>query len=252
MDIKNIDLPEKPIEKKYIIAYVDLLGTQELLSNKDTDDIFEHIYYSYLTATKLLPNLEKLNLDLMQFKVFSDNILVAYPVENVDNKETVYEAYKRIRTFLYFFLPLFIRKGILFRGAITINNLLINDLMVWGAGLSEAVYLEENIAIYPRIVVGENLLKIFDEYNLEGVEYEEKFSCLKDSDDCVYFDFFDYNDFGAMDGYLPSAKTKIIEKIQKEKTGKNRTKILQKYYWFRNYLNEVEQIYNDVKSNYDM
>ena len=68
----------------------------------------------------------------------------------------------------------------------------------------------------------------------------------------MYFDFFDYNDFGAMDGYLPPAKTKIIEKIQKEKTGKNRTKILQKYYWFRNYLNEVEQIYNDVKSNYDI
>lgn len=252
MDIKNIDLPEKPIEKKYVIAYVDLLGTQELLSNKDTDDIFEHIYYSYLTATKLFPNLEKLNLDLMQFKVFSDNILVAYPVENADNKETVFEAYKRIRTFLYFFLPLFTRKGILFRGAITINNLLINDLMVWGAGLSEAVYLEENIAIYPRIVISENLLKIFDEYKLVGVEYEEKFSCLRDSDDCVYFDFFDYNDFGAMDGYLPPAKSKIIEKIQKEKDGKNRTKILQKYYWFKNYLDEVEQIYNDIKSNYDM
>ena len=252
MDIKNIDLPEKPIEKKYVIAYVDLLGTQELLSNKDTDDIFEHLFYSYLTATKLFPNLEKLNLDLMQFKVFSDNILVAYPVENADNKETVFEAYKRIRTFLYFFLPLFTRKGILFRGAITINNLLINDLMVWGAGLSEAVYLEENIAIYPRIVISENLLKIFDEYKLVGVEYEEKFSCLRDSDDCVYFDFFDYNDFGAMDGYLPPAKSKIIEKIQKEKDGKNRTKILQKYYWFKNYLDEVEQIYNDIKSNYDM
>lgn len=252
MSIKKLDLPEKPIEKKYVIAYVDLLGTQELLSNKDTENVFEHIYYSFLTATKLLPTLEELNLDSMQFKVFSDNILVACPVENTEGKEAVFKAYKKIRKFLYFFLPLFTRKGILFRGAITINNLLINDLMVWGAGLSEAVYLEENIAVYPRIIISESLLKVFDEYNLTGVKYEEKFSCLKDSDDNIYFDFFDYNDFGAMDSYLPHAKTKIIEKIEEEQAGKNRPKVLQKYYWFKNYLNEVEQIYNEVKSNYDI
>ena len=55
-----------------------------------------------------------------------------------------------------------------------------------------------------------------------------------------------------MDSHLPLAKAKIIEKIQKEKGGKNRAKILQKYNWFKNYLDEVEQIYNEVKSNYDI
>ena len=82
MEIKNIDLPPIPVEKDYVIAYIDMLGTQELLSNKDTENVFEHIYYSILTSTKMLPKIEKLNMDLMQFKVFSDNILVAYPVED--------------------------------------------------------------------------------------------------------------------------------------------------------------------------
>ena len=34
MEIKNIDLPPIPVEKDYVIAYIDMLGTQELLSNK--------------------------------------------------------------------------------------------------------------------------------------------------------------------------------------------------------------------------
>jgi hypothetical protein len=252
MEIKNIDLPPIPVEKDYVIAYIDMLGTQELLSNKDTENVFEHIYYSILTSTKMLPKIEKLNMDSMQFKVFSDNILVAYPVEDTKDKKEVFIAYQKIQTFLHFFLSMFVTEGFLFRGAITVNKLLINELMVWGAGLSEVVHLEENVAIYPRVIISEELLKVFDEYNLSDVEFEEKFSCLKDSDDNVYFDFFNYSDWQAMDSHLPLAKAKIIEKIQKEKGGKNRAKILQKYNWFKNYLDEVEQIYNEVKSNYDI
>lgn len=252
MDIRKLGLPSKPIEKDYVIAYIDFLGTKELLSNKDTENVFEYIYYSILASTKVLPRIEELDLESMRFKIFSDNILVAYPVEDTKDKEEVFEAYEKIMIFLYYFLLKFVRRGILFRGAMTINKLLINEIMVWGAGLSEVVDLEEHIAIYPRVILSERLLKVFDEYHLFGTEFEEKFSCLKDFDDIVYFDFFKYNDIKAMDIYLPFAKANITEKIKKEKDEKNRVKILQKYYWFRSYLDIVEQIYNEVKSRQDI
>lgn len=247
MKNENLVFLENPIEREYVIAYIDLLGTQELLSNEDTEKLFEHIYFSVLTSTRLLPGLAELNMGLMKFKVFSDNILVAYPVERIEDKSAVCAAYQKVQVFLSFFLSTLAHDGILFRGGITVNKLQINDLMVWGSGLSEVVYLEENIAIYPRIIVSEKMLEVFSEYASTISELEQRFNCFKDFDGNVYFDFFEYDDIKAMEAHLPLTKVKLAEKIQREKSGKNRVKILQKYYWFENYLEKVQQKYSSLQ-----
>lgn len=244
MSDKVIDIPEKPEEKDYVIAYIDLLGTKELLLNNDSDKVFDTIYYAFVMACKFMPEIEPFQLEELKIKIFSDNILLAYPIGEDYSKESIYFAYKKICRFLYLFLPMFINKGILFRGAITIGELSINEIMVWGKGLSEVVYLEENTAIYPRIILSESLLNVFSEYNLHDVQYEEKFCCLVDFDNCVFFDFFDYNDILNTRKTLRLAKSHINEKISNE----NKPKVLQKYCWFKNYIQRATDIFKEVTS----
>ena len=182
-------------------------------------------------------------------KIFSDNILFAYPINNFAEKEEVFSAYKKMTLVLKFFLSMFVSEGILFRGAITIGKLLINEVMVWGEDLVTVVKLEEKVAIYPRIILSEELLRVFDKFGLSGSHYEKKFSCMKDYDNCVFFDFFDYEDAEAMDSYLPSAIEHIENNIRNEKKRQNRANVLQKYNWFRNYLYDVEKIYTETSDN---
>ena len=245
MKDKVLDLPETPEEKDYVIAYIDLLGTKELLANSSDASVFGDIYYPFLIAGKILPTMRDLKWDNIKIKIFSDNILIAHPVSNPKNKEDVYSAYREVRNFLQFFLSMFANKGILFRGAITVDKLLINDLMVWGKGLSAVVNLEENVAIYPRIVISDDLLKVFDSFGLTGVKFEEKFSCLQDFDDCVFFDFFDYNDFESMESLLELANEYIEKKIQ---TGAS-PRIMQKYRWFKNYIARASEIYEEIRQS---
>lgn len=243
MKDKALNIPETPEEKYYVIAYIDLLGTKELLANKSETVAFGDIYYPFLIAGRIMPNMRELKWDEIKIKIFSDNILIAYEVNNIEDKNNVYSAYKEIEDFLKFFLSMFANKGLLFRGAITVDKLLINDLMVWGKGLSSVVYLEENVAIYPRIIISEDLLNIFDSFGLDGVEFEERFSCLKDFDDCVFFDFFDYYDSKSMDSLLALTSIYIDEKIQNGAP----PRIMQKYRWFKNYIERVSEIYSGVR-----
>ena len=85
------------------------------------------------------------------------------------------------------------------------------------------------MAIYPRIILSEKLLKIFDEFSLSGFQYEIKFSCLKDTDNCVFFNYFNYDDTEAMDSSLYYAKKHIDEAIKNEQCGDNRVKVIQKF-----------------------
>ena len=243
MKNKKLNLPETPEEKDYIIAYIDLLGIKDLLSKNSESAVFENIYYTFLIADRLMPQMN--NWEAIKIKVFSDNILIAFPVNNIDDKYDVYNAYNKLTNFLKFFLPMLANKGFLFRGAITIGKLLINDLMVWGKGLSDVVNLEENVAVYPRIILSENLLEIFDLFKIFGAKFEEKFSCLQDFDDCVFFDFFDYDDFASMDSLLASTSEHIEKKI---KAGAS-PRIMQKYRWFKNYIARAAEIYEDIKQS---
>ena len=101
----------------------------------------------------------------------------------------------------------------------------------------------KDIVEYPRIIISEDLLNIFDSFGLDGVEFEERFSCLKDFDDCVFFDFFDYYDSKSMDSLLALTSIYIDEKIQNGAP----PRIMQKYRWFKNYIERVSEIYSGVR-----
>lgn len=123
----------------------------------------------------------------------------------------------------------------------------INDIMVWGSGLVEAVKIEEQVSIYPRIVMSSKLLDMFSQYGLEKDDFEEKFSCLYDTDGCAFVDYIHYSEMPTALNTLKQSYKIITQRILKESD----FKILQKYNWHKNYLNRAKDIYNEYYGDYE-
>lgn len=237
--IIEVDFPELPKEKTYVVCYMDFLGSKEIIEKGERYDFFENIHDAFYFAIKFESQLKHFR--KLKFQVFSDNILIANEVVDKSNKQEVFDAYKNIITFLKSFVFRFVQRGMLFRGGITLGDIAINEIMVWGNGLVEAVKIEENISIYPRIVISDKLLKIFDLYKLDDYEFEEKFSCLKDTDGCVFVDYINYSEPPTSQITIEEGYLVILEKIKECKS----PKILQKYVWHKNYLIRAKDIHNE-------
>lgn len=140
--------------KPHLIAYIDILGTSEMLASQDYDKFYKAVqdaYQCWIAISKLE--------NTIKVKTFSDNIVFAHPFED----ETKEEKFIKIRDFLnmvYIFQDnLLMENGMLVRGGICIGDLILNDVLVLGPGLIEAYFLESHIATYPRIVVSDAFYK---------------------------------------------------------------------------------------------
>lgn len=238
-NIIEADFPSIPEEKNYVVCYIDFLGAKEIIEKGQQQTFFENIHDAFAFAIKFESKLKVFG--NLEFKVFSDNILIAHKVKDVSDKEQVYRVYNNIIHFLKTFAPRFTQQAILFRGGITLGKAAMNEIMVWGNALVEVVQIEENIAIYPRIVISDKLLNIFNTYDLEDYEFEEKFSCLKDTDGCVFVDYINYSEPPTSQITIEEGYLTILEKIKEC----NSPKILQKYNWHKNYLQRAKEIHNE-------
>lgn len=241
-EIKIIDFPPMPIEDDYIICYIDVLGSKDLISK---GEFFETLYDAFSFALNVESKL-KIFGDLT-FKVFSDNILMAHKIPN-DNNYGWYVAYKNIVDFLKSFLSRFLCSGILIRGGITIGKLAINEVMVWGSGLVEAVKLEENNAVYPKIIISKRLADMLYNYPLTKDEiFDEKFSCFCDTDGSLFIDYIHYSEMPTAETSLRYSHEITCQKIKHEKD----QKVLQKLQWHLNYLERAKDIFNEYYSDFN-
>lgn len=226
---------QRPDESNYIVAYFDVLGTKEYIQKGESEKIFEAIYDIYVMTTKIMSQIKAFNFDSLVFKIFSDNILVAIRTE----KEDVPESYKIIIDFLKMFLNSFLNVGIFFRGGITFSKLAIDDIIVWGKGLTEVVYLEEKIAVYPRIVLSESLAKLLADTVMDTEELEEKYNILEDVDGCCYLDYVIYKEPHS-EKTIKNSYNYTVEKLKTE----TNPSIRQKYKWHLNYLEHAKEKFN--------
>jgi len=126
----------------HIIAYLDMLGAKQMICNDNDFDFLNHLNM-FMEDTISESGGEFFPKEGKKYvKIFSDNILIAIELkendEHRDNKiaalfNTVASIYNEI-----------LRYGYLMRGAIVEGEFFHNDIIVYGKGLVEAVYLEEN------------------------------------------------------------------------------------------------------------
>ncbi len=156
--------------KNHVILFLDILGYKNLIQKCDN----RNIENSYLHKIHdLMANLSiyiekrnadvdkkngKYNLRLSRFKsfIFSDNILFFAPYEN---ETDMHNLYMNLLYGLSEFLVQYTKEDIFFRGAITKGNLYYDDTLhfIFGSGLVKAYELESEMAIYPRVIIDDNL-----------------------------------------------------------------------------------------------
>lgn len=270
------------------VLFIDMLGYQEI-NGKISNDKEANNFLDFMKSNEnefAKQNNESVKegykgqpYDLYEFydiqtTFVSDSLIINYkPKELNDNRVTKDEIIRHSANTLFIILnrlQIFIikclsDKNILIRGGISNKYCSIRDNFAVGEGLIDAYNSESTRAIYPRIVLSENIInnhQIIDSFDMIASKIYKTDSFLKhDGDNVYYLDYLklpirmvfttmlgDLKALSTIDSWLNIHKEKIEEKlkeidlkIQKESDEdkiKFFNKIKNKIVWLKDYHNE--------------
>lgn len=157
-----------------LVAFIDILGFKEIVKQSEKDSSRIELIYSVLSYLKNWEVPKKWNLKFVEIEEdaqkkgierfdirnktnstsFSDSIVVSVKVENDIN-----EVASTLIVNLAYIGAILFEQGILFRGGLTIGNIIHDEHgTVFGQGLIDACKLERNNANYPRIILSDKLI----------------------------------------------------------------------------------------------
>lgn len=215
---------------KHLIAYMDILSGAKLISEDVLDENLNTVAQIY-QLTKNIVNTAKSNLACsIDFKIFSDNILLTL-IPEINDKQ---ESDRSIYNFLYviaFIQMKALERNILLRGGLTIGDIFINKTFSWGKGLLAAIDLEGKKAIVPRIIIDENAKSQIDKMVQRNPE--KIINILQDYDGWLFIDYLSC--WGNQ--HLEAIKKHLLfieDELQKENRN---SQVMHKLLWHKNYCN---------------
>jgi len=222
---------EKLEAKEYIVAYIDILGTKEKIEKEINNEYLNRLKQIYEMAKRFC-NMELFKdskiFPKLYYKIFSDNIVIATEMP----KETYYyvPVIGHIIGFVAIYQAIALYNKILTRGAITIGELYLDDLFIYGKALVEAVELEENVAFYPRAILSSTIKK---NYAIENSEM-----LVMDTDLQVFVNYYSMLT-DTIGNRITNQEVATIKKFLVEERDKNlkNNKVLQKLNWLIQYHN---------------
>ena len=243
----------KPLQSKdCIVAYLDLLGVNEKILNDDDSEtnltIIRKLYDEVIDFQKEKDPSLKI-FQTSKFKIFSDNIVFIQELSNdpknqIDVIEGLFRIFGVISNFQFY---AFINHGWLLRGGIVRGPLYWDKDMLWGKALLTSYHLEDKLAIYPRIIIDEQLHQTL----LKSENPTKDIIRLKmDSDGYYYVDYlnFMFQDEQDPDHMRPIMNKKfpiiknnfggLLSTVPKDTKPESKN-IRAKYRWQINYYNEV-------------
>ena len=198
----------------YIVAYLDVLGATRYME-ADSEQFLNNLNAIYEKALDDVAFTNVVTKKKIDIKIFSDNILIV--VETSKNDVNRVEKIKRIVELAGNIYCNALDYGYLIRGGITEGKFFKNNLFVFGKALVEAVKLEENIAIYPRIIVQEELIHLIPQY------------IMLDNDGEWYVNSFFMNGFGRYAKYKDNIED-LLQKYRNDRKAKQKLKWLVSYF----------------------
>jgi len=186
--------------KKYenrIVLFLDILGFKHHLNktigkeNVDDEKEITKLYMSLL-AIRAIAEPEDTNNSRIATQ-FSDAIVISI---KEDDKNQVLYLLDDIASILI----TLIRHRIICRGAISYGKLIHTKDVVFGPALVDAYLTESEAAMYPRVILDQNIIKLGVNYDKF---YEDKISAEKgllsylgkDEDDKYYIDYFEQSHY---------------------------------------------------------
>ncbi|MGH9488888.1 MAG: hypothetical protein ACRD17_00130, partial [Terriglobales bacterium] len=145
--------------ERSVLTYIDILGFRELVETKSAGDISRSIRvvrelvepYQFKTR---FPKIKKAD-----FRNFSDLCLVRKAIAPKGKLPATGEARSQILRMVHTQSNLLLREGILLRGGITVGDVALSYGQLFGPAVIRGYELEHQVARFPRIVVGEEVLR---------------------------------------------------------------------------------------------
>jgi len=264
-------------EKNYefeecFVAFLDVLGIKDLLKDIGYNgDLISKIIETIKVNSKIIDANTKQtseygDLDIRSF-YFSDSFAFIMKKE----PENLPHLFLIIR----YLQDRFWEKGFCFRGAVTLGKMYFpkkSENVLIGQGLVDAYKLESEIAIYPRIMVSDKLVKYIRNEKISGDPFLEKkegrllTEGIKKDKDGVYFldllnkkivrkvgeeikqngSLFSIIGLDAREDNRPMILQKVEDVVRKNLNNrKAKEKIKQKYGWLKSYLAETRKVINN-------
>jgi hypothetical protein len=241
-----------------IIAFVDILGFKELVRNAKKDGksqkIFTDFYQVLATWYKRDATFSKEvfemppiggKKDKYKIRIFTDCILIGFPISKRGREYNFIEGcdeFFDILSSLYLFQTEMVNQGYFVRGAIAVDELYIDDVIIYGNGVTEAYEAESKQAKYPRIILTESAEKMFMEIDKSFVD-QERNNYLnrylnRDSDGQLFLNYLESIKIGESDYQFVDELEKHKQMVEANlRTYLDNPNCLEKYVWAANYHN---------------
>ena len=232
--------PNNPSLLESIVCFTDILGFSSLIINTPNLQSGNHLLKDlHKILTKQYALMREMN-PYGHFKTFTDNVILAYP--RFEDGEG--QSGNLFMSFIDYQLEMTLN-GYFLRGGIDLGDYYGDDDFAYGPALIEAHDLESSKAIYPRIILSDEMIKMVSQHlgYYGSASYAPQNShLLIDEDDKVFVNYLYglheiYNTTEDIMEYIQkiqSHKDIILTKLNHFKSDK---KLYSKYEWVAQYHN---------------
>jgi hypothetical protein len=155
MDIKR----RRVNYERSILTYIDMLGFRELIATKSAGDISRSIR---VVREAVEPRRFKRSIPEIpegDFCNFSDLCIIRKPITKEGRFPARGEVHSQILHMVHVQSTLLFDEGILLRGGITVGDVALSYRQLFGPAVIRGYALENQVARFPRIVVGTEVLE---------------------------------------------------------------------------------------------
>jgi hypothetical protein len=230
----------KPVHRQSFCAFLDILGFSEAIKRAhkqgSSDLLLQTFHDSFKVHLKDFK--KKAKAEVLFFKTFSDNVLLAYPAFSDDMESEFSFVLDALVGYQYQMAC----AGLFIRGGLSLGPLFIDKDQVFGQALLDAYELESKTAVYPMVLLSQDAQEKMDEHLgfYMGEEAPHINALLKGPDGRYFVNYLNeaVNDFEhprSLDVSGLASHRDHIEKALEEFQGS--AHVFAKYAWLASYHN---------------
>jgi hypothetical protein len=230
--------------RKSIVTFLDILGFKETVLSKPADEVHDRLTR---LSSHAKPDKRNAKQFAMKFVTFSDCTVRSVPIETKNNIDYPLGLLFFEIMNLYFAQVGLLQDGYFIRGALTIGDIHVDRQTIFGPAMAKAYGLEQEFAVYPRIIIDPivfteittNPLLIHEDHDLKTEKNYYRHFLTRDADGLYFVDYLrasltEFEDNNEIFDFFQQHKQLIVEAASTQDT---LSEIAAKYLWLANYHN---------------